>query len=616
MVWKLYEPHARSFTRVVHGAPSSWDSNTAATTRPSTIGPATWSLSNRFIAVASHEDVAIDILDPATLQRLQSLGVERARRTYPNALAFSSNDRMLSCSGCDDQALGFLLTWDLQTGCVVSDVVFPEETIFLGGTHITYSICGKFVGILCRNRVTPIISIVDVVSGVYTHDIHPCTPWTYGIWAHGEFLRFATTKEATITIWEVGFTQGATHKEIETFSIPEDVDQARAFYQEAEERALRRTEFFPVPCRLAVIRDSVTSADELLVWGAQNSTFLLQETGASWHLKMTFSSDGRFFACSTTGPNVYLWEETSSGYTLIGKLPSSAQYSTPLLSPNGESIITFGGRTIQMWYTKGFTASSSILTQDPYCTGDFVLEFVRDGQSAVVARRGERLVTVIDLKSGLPQLTIDASMEIYGFRAIENTVVVIGDGRIITWNLPEENFVPHTRVGLESSTQTTVFSDESQNDTIAASISIDSHYIALLGEDRSGWGSLHIFCPSTGLHNHTKTRLGTSIWLPPGKHEVWGSGMDQVFSHGYTPEGLKDYYSQQDIESISSACPWRSSRGYKAANDGWLIGPDGERLFMLPPSWRSYAAQRVWGGQFLALLQGTLPQPVILGLAP
>ena len=355
-----------------------------------------------------------------------------------------------------------------------------------------------------------------------------------------------------------------------------------------------------------------------MVWGPQNSTSLLHVTDAGWCPKVTFSSDGRFFACSTTGPNVYLWKESSAGYTLIGKLLSSAWRSTPLLSPNGESIITFGDRTIQIWYTQRFTASSSIFAQDPYSTGNLVLEFARDRQLAAVARRGEKTVTILNLKSGLPQLTIDASLEIYGFRVIENTIVVVGKGRIITWNLPEENFVPNTRVGLEDSAHTTLFSDESQNDTIAASISLDSRYIALLRLDIEQHGApyLHIFCPSTGLHSRTDHVFGTSIWLHPSKHEVWYILMDQVFWREFTAEGLGHNIFEGDIESIPSECPWRSSRGYKVTNDGWLIGIDGERLFMLPPPWRSYAAQRIWDGQFLALLPGALPQPVILDLAP
>ena len=35
---------------------------------------------------------------------------------------------------------------------------------------------------------------------------------------------------------------------------------------------------------------------------------------------------------------------------------------------------------------------------------------------------------------------------------------------------------------------------------------------------------------------------------------------------------------------------------------------------MLPPPWRSPVVQRAWNGQFLALLHGELPEPVILEL--
>ena len=35
---------------------------------------------------------------------------------------------------------------------------------------------------------------------------------------------------------------------------------------------------------------------------------------------------------------------------------------------------------------------------------------------------------------------------------------------------------------------------------------------------------------------------------------------------------------------------------------------------MLPPPWQSYAMDRIWKGQFLALLHGGLSEPVILEL--
>jgi hypothetical protein len=38
---------------------------------------------------------------------------------------------------------------------------------------------------------------------------------------------------------------------------------------------------------------------------------------------------------------------------------------------------------------------------------------------------------------------------------------------------------------------------------------------------------------------------------------------------------------------------------------------------MLPPLWQSFeSVDRVWNGKFLALLHGSLPEPVILELEP
>ena len=63
IVRQLYESHAQPFTRIVHGAPTSWDPNTATTSRPSTIDLAVWSPCSRFIAIAwgerQNEDEAL-----------------------------------------------------------------------------------------------------------------------------------------------------------------------------------------------------------------------------------------------------------------------------------------------------------------------------------------------------------------------------------------------------------------------------------------------------------------------------------------------------------------------------------------------------------------------------
>ena len=354
-----------------------------------------------------------------------------------------------------------------------------------------------------------------------------------------------------------------------------------------------------------------------MVWGPRNSVSLLHETGASWYPMMTFSSDGRFFACSTTGLEVYLWKESSTGYTLIGKLQSNARRSIPLLSPNGESIITFSNRTIKLWHTKAFTSHSSILSHLPNSAEKFVLDFVPDRQLAVVARQEEKTVTVLDLKSDLPQLTIDAPMKVYGLRVAGNAVVVIGDGVVTTWDLPEGNSLPHARVDIENSTQTTSFGGGGQNVVVTASISHDFRYVAVLRTGRvASFPDLHVYCLSTGRHDYTVVVSGSSLWFAPGGLDIWCAEEGVVGSHAICQTGLKCTVFGSDIECGPSGSPWKSSRGYKVTNDEWLIDQDGKRLFVLPPPWRSSAAQRAWNGQFLVLLHGSLPQPVILELAP
>ena len=614
MIWKLYESHAQPFTRIVHGAPLSWDSNATATVLPYTIKFAVWSPSGRFVAVAARHAATVDVLDPATLQRLQGLRFSWGQR-YVKALDLSPDDRMLSCVTCGDSgAFPLVWTWDLRTGGIVSDVglLLQGRELHEDDFYITYSMNGKVVGVLCRSTAT--ISVVNVVSGVHTHDIHTGTRWTYGIWTHGESLRFSTTDKAKITIREVGFTQGATQREIETLSIPDD---AGVFDQETRQH-FKRSQFFPIPCKLAFTRPSPASADELVVWGPRNSVSLLHETNVSWYPEMSFSSDGRFFACSAVGPEVCLWKESPAGYTLIGRLPSNTRGSTPLLSPNGESIITFGGSSIQLWYTKGFSTPSIAPAQVPHHTEDFVLEFVPGRQLAVVVRKGEETVTVLDLKSGLPQLTIDASMKIYGLRVVDNAVVVIGDGVVITWNLPEENSFPHARVGVENSTQTTSFGGGGLNDVTTASISLDFRYVAVLrtGCESASYPGLHIYCLSTGGHYFAHYTPVASLWFPPDELEIWCAA-DYRFGKYKIHQGSLEYSEVFPlVEFLPTGCPWGPPRGYKVSHDWWLYGPDGKRLFALLPTWRSSPEQRVWNGQFLALLHGSLPQPVILELAP
>ena len=618
---KLYESHARPFARVVHGIPESWDPNAASATRSFTIGQAAWSSCGRFIAI-SPDDVAgdataVEILDSATLQRLQSLEFPSDIAGYPQALIFSPDGQILTCSVCRgywDREVA-VISWDLQTGGVVSAIKRQGPEAPATGNHcITSSSNGTMVAVLYRYRTAATISIYDVVSGVHLHDVDRgvyTDPNSqvglrlYDVWTHGESIRFAAAHPTTVTIWEVGFAPEATPTKVETLPIPHDVSNTTALEMDVPD-PMTHAQFLPALGRLALVHSRLVGG--ALVWDTQSSKALLRRKDHNFYPAMSFSSNGYFFACSTTGSEVYLWKESSTGYVLHGKLTSSTQYPRPLLSPNGKSIVTFGGSTIQLWRTRNFTATSpSPWDSRTWDAGSFALEFIPDGPLAVVARRGGKTVTVLDLKSDIPRLTIDTGVKVFGLRVVENTIVVIGEEKVITWILPGENLVPRSRMNVEDSNQTMVFKRYREDDAVSASIPPDFRYVALLEAHY-----LCIYDISSGSRIAIYPMGWGALWVSPDGHKIYlATNWDKVMMAKFEDLTLSSR-EPVDTEHLPLECPWRSSRGYEATNDGWILDSDGKRLLMLPPALQSRMPGRVWNGQFFALLNSTLPEPVIL----
>jgi len=687
IVRKLYEAHAHPFVRVVHGASMLWDPNTAAAMRPRNIEVAVWSQCGKFIAIAQKEDVTVDILDSVTLQRLQTLELPQGMTTFRRAFVFSPDSRMLTascCGGDHSNREPSVISWDLQTGGLVGIIERREPCEIVScRPSITYSANGKLVAVCYWHPRAVVISISDVVSGVYLHSHLLDSPFGDGdlyygdclaeddnfssdsssdsdggsvwdgsrvskrnlapndfpvsdksnvqvsnnIWTHGESLRFATVGPTTITIWEVGFASESPPTEVETLPVPDSVRTAIPFRE--PKYIPEQVQFLPASCRLAIIHQG-----KVLVWDTRNYKSLLSQTDTRCCPGMSFSSDGRFFACSTTGYEILLWKESPTGYVLHRTLASSTGNPSLLLSPSGESIVTFGDRTIRLWHTKSFTApTSSISTQTHQSTGDFILDFSPDRTSAITARREDSVIRVLDLESGALQLTIDAGMGIYGLRVIEDGVAVVGDGKVITWNIPAGDRIPNARMNVDDSTRAINFSSPGKDKVFTASISPDLHHVSLatphvtrLITPELRAHCLRIYTPSAGGYPEDSIKAGpylttgNTTWFAPDGRSLWCVGTGEfepemwmvTAEHGLTsPLGES---GKVDTEHPPEGYPWGSSHGYRATDDGWVFGPDGKRLLMLPSPWQSAASRRVWNGRILALLHGALPEPVILEL--
>ena len=108
----------------------------------------------------------------------------------------------------------------------------------------------------------------------------------------------------------------------------------------------------------------------------------------------------------------------------------------------------------------------------------------------------------------------------------------------------------------------------------------------------------------------------STLWIQPGGHNIYffgdrnELGVGKVDGYHITICPTVESYT----DDLLLGSPWRSSRGYRAARDWWILGPDGRRLLMLPSAWQSGMGRQIWNGQFVALVHGTLPEPVILDL--
>ena len=628
IVRKLYESHSQPFVRIVHGVPESWESSTAATTLPFQIETAMWSPCNRFIAICPYDAERVDMLDPATLQRIRTLGPWGRFISFP-VLIFSPDGRLLTCSGRGATRLGpapsslqagsftLILTWDLQTGGVVSVIQATAPRGYTRGKcSIVYSTDGQMVAyffpLLGGGAV---MSIFDVFSGVHIHnvgcyqldDLSLCH-----IWAHGESIRFVTAKPTRMTIWEVGFALGATPTEVRTLPSPDDIGKV-AFVK-----------FLPTLDKVAFTyanKIGSTNIDQVLVWDFQDSKSLLHHTDVNPYHPMTFSSDGNFLACLTARSGIYLWKESPTGYILHRNLLS---WGEPLLSPDGKLIITISGSMVQLWHTGIFTTTPSSAPPQPQQIEKFILDFVPDKSLAVVTQQKGNMVTILDLKSSVPLLMIEAPMEVHGLRVINNILVTIGSNKVITWNLSAGDTLPDVGLNIGDSAQTIHLSDEPlgvyRDDVTAASISPDFHYVALDIKTRGSslpFGCLSIYSMSNGEYlGSAGTMLIGVPWFGPGRDNIWYAFGNKAYIWTVNGENLDHTMTVHDIVHGSWGCPWEQSCGYQVADDGWILSMDGKRLMLLPSPWQSEAAERVWNGQFLALLHAGLPKPVIIELEP
>ncbi|KAF9642186.1 hypothetical protein BDM02DRAFT_2511039 [Thelephora ganbajun] len=230
----------------------------------------------------------------------------------------------------------------------------------------------------------------------------------------------------------------------------------------------------------------------------------------------------------------------------------------------------------------------------------------------------DETVVVLDLKSGIPRLTIDTGMKVYAVGMAGSAVVVVGEGKIVTWSLPAGNDVLDPRANVNDIILTTTFNHPPFSDwqsTPTTSVSPDLRRIVMVERGTVGAGyHLRIYDVLTGqcLASAEVGFDGHPYFTLDGR-EVWYTG--GLSGWKIIADDKSDIIRLEHLLGFpSQGLPWQSSCRYEVTNGGWVLSHGEKRLLWLPPSWQSHYLNKRWSGRFLVLLGGELPEPVILEL--
>ena len=497
-----------------------------------------------------------------------------------------------------------LISWDIQTGGRLSEILPKHGEPSLEVTSFTYSKDGKMVAVACKTehylkyKVYTFNFLSRTRVGLLRVPDGRLAPL---IWTHGEYLRFAIIHRGSITIWEVEFTLKLPPTQVESFPIPDEVIDGGDFL------------FLPVLYRLASILNK-----SIQVWDVKASKLLLEsEEVPNSCPEYSFSSDCRFFACATITGQVRIWKESPAGYALHQQSPSLlGSLDQPLLSPNGRSIIFLLDGTINLWHTSDQTLSPPSPSTGGYGPQyDFLLAFSPNEESAAFAQLFGHVVTILDLRSGGLRLTIDTGMEVMCLGVAGDTVVVVDEGKIVTWNLPGEDRAFKARIKDSFQTVKLDFSPPSHypagHSFALLSLSPDLSHIAIVGDTFGAEGrdhclEIHDVTTGTCLASTTITSGSHSPpWFTRDGREVWMSGSSENKGWEIIEGGVSGPMKLEPLEETlypSRTFLWDSNCGYEVTDDGWVLSPTRKRLLWLPHRWRSdQKVFRIWSGRFLGL---------------
>ena len=619
---EMYNKHASPLVRIVRGTlPDSWERVVATANLGDALHDAVWSPCNKFIAVTKFQSV--ELLDAVTLGRLCIFKTPR----IPEQLGFSPDSRFLTVHV--DKTI---ISWDLQTGGQLGIITSYVDMLAMQHFSFKHSKDGEMVAAAYVSQdydkydVSSFFIDIDdvpIYTFIYTYDLLsarrvgscriPEGQIIHPIWTHDEHFRFATVHPDSIRIWQSSFALEHPPIEVTSLPVPDRITDAKRFM------------FLPSLSRLAFVLGGT-----IQVWDPKTPKPLLKseltlKPKPSWDPRLydppcgSFNSDGRFFACTNIAGEVCIWKESPAGYLLHQQLPFFDS-KAPRLSPNGESIIKIRNSEIRRWHTRDQVHPLPISTKGSR-RGNSILTFSSNENFAAFGQRKEKTVTIIDLQSGEPRWIANVGVKIDCLRMAGSTVVLAGEEKIVTWNLPggDSDFNASINDGI----RTTVLHNLSEDQKISVLIHMSiSSNLSRITVARSLLGQLYswveVYNVSTGLClARVKTRGSMRPRFTQDGREVWvdRGNLSEKWSRCEITEDSKSGAIELKLQSFPHSKHeifLESSSGYTVTDSSWVLSPSQKRLLWLPHRWRLDEWNMAWGGRFLGLKNDELSEVVIL----
>ena len=517
--------------------------------------------------------------------------------------AFSMSIPILILITIPSTRLKSIVVWDIKTGVVIKNLVVD----IWGLRRIVFS--GNYTITLVTDYYE-IFRTYDLLEGTLLCDgkilLQP-DGWLGAHWEHENALRFATSskinEKLAINIHQFQPSPTPLPQIVESFLVPPHYGNFS---------------FSPVSFHASFVTDT-----EIAILHVRDSKILLriEETRPLYRLPGGFSPDGRFFSCGTLEDKIRVWKNTPAGYVPWNNLEPRLPFDMLSFSPTAFSILTWGPGGIQLLDNRRRFPSPAV-SHRKY--ENHLVAYSEDGTRVATARRGDSVVTVLDLQSGVPPQSINTEKRILDIGIVNDAIFIADTWELVSWHLEAGEVVRSACGGIAAETA-----------TMGAGPGAVEHFT--LSSDCSWIGFtfgrtvfLYDVQAQRILNKCTMDRDIVDIRFSPYGRQLYFILEDDPGSYGRKgsarscmPSETVDGWRIVNVTEGFTEDVWSRDglfppHGYRIRREsGWIEDSRGSKLLWLPPNWRmTCCLDTRWNGDFLALVDGRHPEPIVIKFQP